>query len=95
MLSDLSYRTPALLCFPLLYYFLNIFARLTLISVSLDEVGKEIWLKILEVDTLTKLIEYFQSKYDISEHVKIANDIQELYNLLVSTEILCIDEQEI
>lgn len=34
-LSDLSYRTPALLCFPLLYYFLNIFARLTLISVSL------------------------------------------------------------
>ena len=35
MLSDLSYRTPALLCFPLLYYFLNIFARLTLISVSL------------------------------------------------------------
>ena len=61
----------------------------------LDEVGKEIWLKILEVDTLTKLIEYFQSKYDISEHVKIANDIQELYNLLVSTEILCIDEQEI
>lgn len=60
----------------------------------LDEVGKEIWLKILEVDTLTKLIEYFQGKYDISEHVKIANDIQELYNLLVSTEILCIDEQE-
>ena len=36
MLSDLSYRTPALLCFPLLYYFLNIFARITLISVSLD-----------------------------------------------------------
>ena len=36
MLSDLSYRTPALLCFPLLYYFLNIFARLTLISVSLN-----------------------------------------------------------
>ena len=36
MLSDLSYRTPALLCFPLLYYFLNIFARLTLISASLD-----------------------------------------------------------
>ena len=34
MLSDLSYRTPALLCFPLLYYFSNIFARLTLISVS-------------------------------------------------------------
>ena len=36
MLSDLSYRTPALLCFPLLYYFSNIFARLTLISVSLN-----------------------------------------------------------
>ena len=36
MLSDLSYRTPALLCFPLLYYFSNIFARLTLISVSLE-----------------------------------------------------------
>ena len=36
MLSDLSYRTPALLCFPLSYYFSNIFARLTLISVSLS-----------------------------------------------------------
>ena len=35
MLFDLSYRTPALLCFPLLYYFFNIFARLTLISGSL------------------------------------------------------------
>lgn len=60
----------------------------------LDEVGKEIWHKILEVDNLTQLIGYFQNKYDNSEHDKIANDIQELYNLLMSTEILCIDEQE-
>ena len=36
MLSDLSYRTPALLCFPLLYYFSYIFASLTFISVSLN-----------------------------------------------------------
>ena len=53
MLSDLSYRTPALLCFPLLYYFLNIFARLTLISVSVAHYCPIFNAFVLRADDLT------------------------------------------
>lgn len=60
----------------------------------LDEVGKEIWHEILKVDNLDELIKYFQNKFDNDEHAKIEKDIQEMYDLLISMEILCKSEEE-